>query len=86
MKDVAESYGSPLPQVLQGSGNRDELCRIGRGLRVLRQDVEFLENPALHLLGSLVRESHGKDVAVRAPVFLAEEKPDVCLCEIEGLA
>ena len=69
----------------RGEERRDEVFVIVRRRRIRRQDVQFLQNAALHLVGGLVGEGHGEDVPIGLRILLHEEQADVFTGQVVGL-
>ena len=87
---VEDAAQLPCGALLQGfrvrADRRDEIRVIRRRLRVGCEDVQFLEDAALHLVGGLVGEGHGEDVAIGLGVPFLQEQTYVFTGQVVGLS
>jgi len=75
MKHITQNSPGLLPQsLLISEHGRNEMIMIVRTARISRKHMEFLKDPALHLIRSLVGECHRQDMPVRIPVLALEQE------------
>ena len=87
VQDAAQlPCGTLLKRRRIGKQGRDEIREVGRIPRPGRENVEFLENTPLHLVGGLVREGHGQDVPIGLGVLLHQQQADICTGQVVGLS
>ena len=87
VEDVEKNiFGLFLQSCLSREQGRYEVLGVLGFSRLRGELVEFLEDPAFHLVGRLVRESHGKDVPVGSGILILQEEFYVSPGQVESLS
>ena len=85
VQHVRQQARGPFPEPVRRTEFFRKLLEIRGFLGLMSQDVQFLEDPAFHLVGRLVRKRDGQDVPVGIPVVRTEQQGDVCFRQVVGL-
>ena len=86
MQDAAQLPGRAFLQGLRRrKDRRDEVPEVRRAGRIRGEGEQLVQDAAFHLVGGLVREGHGEDVAVGLRVLLRQEQADIFAGQVVGL-
>ena len=87
MQHIAEhSLRLLLEFRLRREDRRHEMVMVTGLMRTGRQHMKFLQNPALHLISSLIGKGYRQDVPVCIPVLALKQKGNVFSCQSVGLS
>ena len=86
VQDAAQLAGSPFLQGFRRLELREEILEVRRLGRFRGEGEQLVQDAALHLVGGLVGEGHGEDVAVGLRILLRQEQADVFAGQVVGLS